>query len=63
MSTKKSPLLCVCLAMTLASALAQSTAHHDVLIKNATVMTATHGNIKNGSVYIRDGKSLPSAKP
>jgi imidazolonepropionase-like amidohydrolase len=42
--------------MTLASALAQSTAHHDVLIKNATVMTATHGNIKNGSVYIRDGK-------
>src|SRR5277367_1209008 len=31
-------------------------AHSDVLIKNATVMTATHGTIKNGSVYIKDGK-------
>jgi imidazolonepropionase-like amidohydrolase len=33
-----------------------SAAHHDVLIKNAIVMTATHGNITNGSVYIKDGK-------
>lgn len=41
--------------MTLASGLAQS-GHHDVVIKNATVMTVTHGNIKNGSVYIKDGK-------
>ena len=41
------------------SAFAQSTnsaPHHDVVIKNATVMTVTHGNIKNGSVYIKDGK-------
>lgn len=30
--------------------------HHDVVIKNAIVMTVTHGNIKNGSVYIKDGK-------
>ncbi len=30
--------------------------HNDVVIKNATVMTVTHGNIKNGSVYIKDGK-------
>ncbi len=30
--------------------------HHDVVIKNAMVMTVTHGNIKNGSVYIKDGK-------
>ncbi len=29
---------------------------HDVLIKNAIVMTVTHGNIKHGSVYIKDGK-------
>jgi imidazolonepropionase-like amidohydrolase len=29
---------------------------HDVVIKNAIVMTVTHGNIKNGSVYIKDGK-------
>ncbi len=28
----------------------------DVLIKNAIVMTVTHGNIKNGSIYIKDGK-------
>src|ERR1700741_2020007 len=37
-------------------ALAQSAAHHDVLIKNAIVMTATHGNINSGSVYVKDGK-------
>jgi imidazolonepropionase-like amidohydrolase len=36
--------------------LAQSAPPHDVVIKNATVMTATHGNIKNGSVYIKNGK-------
>jgi len=30
--------------------------HNEVLIKNAVVMTATHGNIPNGSVYIKDGK-------
>ena len=30
--------------------------HHDVVIKNAVVMTVTHGNLKNGSVYIKDGK-------
>ncbi len=41
-----------------ASASGQSApaAHNDVVIKNATVMTVTHGNIKNGSVYIKDGK-------
>src|SRR5271165_4726406 len=48
-------LYCVCLTLA-SAALAQSPAHHDVLIKNATVMTATHGNIKNGSIYIKDGK-------
>jgi imidazolonepropionase-like amidohydrolase len=34
----------------------QGTAHHDVVIKNAIVMTVTHGNIANGSIYIKDGK-------
>src|SRR5436305_15331441 len=29
---------------------------HDVVIKNATVMTVTHGKIEHGSVYIKDGK-------
>lgn len=28
----------------------------DVVIKNAVVMTVTHGNIKNGSIYLKDGK-------
>src|ERR1700747_1268912 len=44
--------------MLAAPAFAQSgpAAHNDILIKNATVMTVTHGNIKNGSVYIKDGK-------
>jgi imidazolonepropionase-like amidohydrolase len=33
-----------------------ASAHNDVLIKNAVVMTVTHGKIQNGSVYIKDGK-------
>src|SRR5262245_10083717 len=28
----------------------------DVVIKNALLMTVTHGNIQNGSVYIKGGK-------
>ena len=28
----------------------------EVLIRNAVVMTVTHGNIQNGSVYVKDGK-------
>ncbi len=47
-------------AVTLASAPASSqapaAAHHDLVVKNATVMTVTHGNIKKGSIYIRGGK-------
>jgi imidazolonepropionase-like amidohydrolase len=31
-------------------------AHNEVLIKNALVMTVTHGNIRNGSIYVKDGK-------
>ena len=44
------------LAAFAASAKAQSPAPHDVVIKNATVMTVTHGNIQNGSIYIKEGK-------
>src|SRR5215472_2551003 len=32
------------------------TTHNEVVIRNAVIMTATHGNIANGSVYIKDGK-------
>jgi len=31
-------------------------AHNELVIRNAVVMTATHGSIKNGSVYVKDGK-------
>ena len=47
--------LCVCLIIFITAGFSQN-AHHDVVIKNATVMTVTHGNIKNGSIYIKDGK-------
>lgn len=30
--------------------------HNDVVIKNAFVLTVTHGDLKRGSVYIKDGK-------
>src|SRR6478609_5272386 len=30
--------------------------HNEVLIRNAVVMTVTHGDIQHGSVYIKDGK-------
>ncbi|HVM76117.1 MAG TPA: amidohydrolase [Candidatus Saccharimonadales bacterium] len=47
-------LSCVVTAITFGAA--QAAPHHDVVIKNAIVMTASHGNIRNGSIYIKDGK-------
>lgn len=68
-TTKKHVFRCAFPLLTLASAFsfAQSAAtnnapmprsgtHDEVVIKNAFIMTATHGNIKNGSIYIKDGK-------
>src|SRR5215467_3715443 len=50
-------LLACALTLAASTSFAQtSQAHHDVLIKNAIVMTATHGNITNGSIYLKDGK-------
>jgi imidazolonepropionase-like amidohydrolase len=49
-------LMLACVISSHALAQAGSAAVHDVLIKNATVMTVTHGNIKNGSIYIKGGK-------
>src|SRR5437588_217258 len=43
-------------AQTNTAATAPASAHNDVLIKNAVVMTVTHGNVQSGSVYIKDGK-------
>src|SRR5215813_905949 len=33
-----------------------NTAAREMLIKNATILTASHGTIQNGSILIRDGK-------
>src|SRR5580658_10755271 len=57
MSRQHLTFCCVWLTTLAAYGFGQSApaAHHDVVIKNATVMTVTHGNIKNGSIYIKDG--------
>ena len=34
----------------------QPAAHDEVLIKNGTILTITHGTIQHGSIYIKDGK-------
>lgn len=51
-------LLCLLVFYLAAGTLAaqQPTAHNEVLIKNGTILTITHGTIQNGSVYIKDGK-------
>jgi imidazolonepropionase-like amidohydrolase len=51
------PLLACALTWIAPIALAQAFApHHDVVVRNAIVMTVTHGNITNGSIYFKDGK-------
>ena len=49
-------ILLTCLAYGQQQPQAPPAAHNDVVIKNAIVMTVTHGKIQNGSVYIKDGK-------
>ena len=34
----------------------------EVLIKNATILTASHGTIENGSILIRNGKIVAVGK-
>ena len=47
----------VCLLVgVIASAPAQSTPPHDIVISNATVMTVTHGTLEHASVWVHDGK-------
>jgi imidazolonepropionase-like amidohydrolase len=56
--TKQIALAFVCTAA-LSSAFGEVNAaapSHDLLIKNATLMTVTHGRVKNGSIYIKGGK-------
>ncbi len=46
--------IALCLASAASTALAQ--APPDLVIKNATVMTASHGTIEHGSVWVHNGK-------
>src|SRR5262249_15458585 len=50
-----SAILLTALVVALAS-VAQAQNKGEVLIKNATIMTASHGVIEGGSILIRDGK-------
>jgi imidazolonepropionase-like amidohydrolase len=52
---RHSAILLTALIVTLAAA-AQAQNKGEVLIKNATIMTASHGVIEGGSILIRDGK-------
>ena len=51
-----SALLLVAAALTAAAHAQSELAPTDLVIKNATVMTASHGTIQNGSVWIHAGK-------
>ena len=57
-NSKRSLVMVLGCLLTAAGALAQPSSSHpaDVVIKNGIVMTVTHGTIKNGSIYIKDGK-------
>src|SRR5437867_3848624 len=50
------PLLLICVASAQNTQPAGQSSHDEVLIKNAYLMTVTHGNIKNGSLHIKSGK-------
>ena len=57
MPLSKMPLSAVCLLVgVVASAPAQTTPPHDIVISNATVMTVTHGTLEHASVWLHDGK-------
>lgn len=47
-------LLCLMVAAMAATAFAQNS--EEILIRNATIMTASHGTIEGGSILIRNGK-------
>ena len=53
---QKISLLLTLLAIPLIVSAQATASHNDIVIKNAVVMTVTHGNIKNGTIYIKDGK-------
>jgi imidazolonepropionase-like amidohydrolase len=57
MKSRSAAIVSLVLAL-ISSALAQSAPpkSNELVIKNATLLTVTHGKIQNGSVYVKDGK-------
>lgn len=53
---KRYTALLLTVLITLVGVVAQAQSQGEVLIKNATVMTASHGTIEGGSILIRNGK-------
>ncbi len=53
---KKSRTILLTLLIATLGVVAQAQNKGEVLIKNATIMTASHGTIEGGSILIRDGK-------
>ena len=49
-------LACAVVPMYAAAQQPPTPAHNEVVIRNAVVMTVTHGNLRNGIVYVKDGK-------
>src|SRR5215831_4707546 len=56
------PIALVMIAVSARAQDAPPAAHSEVLIKNAVIMTASHGNIANGSVSVKDGKIVAVGK-
>jgi imidazolonepropionase-like amidohydrolase len=59
MTTVRLFLFTLCVLVCSSAALAQD---KEILIKNATIMTASHGTIENGSILIRNGKIVAVGK-
>ena len=59
MITARLCLFTLCVLLCSVTLLAQD---KEILIKNATVMTASHGTIENGSILIRNGKIVAVGK-
>src|SRR5271167_5275386 len=53
---RRAILLSALLTVAFAPSTAFAQASNTILIKNATILTITHGNIEHGSILIRDGK-------
>src|SRR5215472_9878385 len=65
MLLKKTLALLITLLLVVPMAFAQGGSNQssqELLIKNATIMTATNGNIEGGSILIRDGKIVAVGK-